>query len=186
MTSSNFLDHVVDQIWRLQRRPRFIGLSVSGLKLRLLPSACVYYLRALAFWRIIVDACVLYGVAIAPWINHHSSCQTNHCDTFSLRGVISLCGRWFLDWTMQAVTCRSDSLPMALYDWKALGLPAIFPSIDWAQETRGKVKCATRQLKQGACRNFCTWLLRWSISSFSTNTCSPRGTSMFECFVYDY
>ena len=47
---------------------------------------------------------------------------------------------------MQAVTCRSDSLPMALYDWKALGLLAIFRGTEWAQKTTGKVKYATMQL----------------------------------------
>ena len=158
MTSSNFLDHVVDQIWRLQRRPRFIGLSVSGLKLRLLPSACVYYLRALAFWRIIVDACELHGIAIVLWISHRSSCQTNHCDTFGLRGAILSHGGWFSDWAIQAATCHSDFLQVALYDWKALGLSAIFRGIKWAQETTGKVKCATMQLEKDAPQNFCPWL----------------------------
>ena len=31
----------------------------------------------------------------------------------------------------------------------ALSLSAAFRDIEWAQETRGKVKCATRQLEKG-------------------------------------
>ena len=53
------------------------------------------------------------------------------------------------DFATQAKKSHPDSLPAALYDWMALGLSAAFRSIEWAQETKGKVKCASMQLAKG-------------------------------------
>ena len=45
--------------------------------------------------------------------------------------------------------CHSGLLSVAMYNWMVPGLSAVFRGIEWAQEAKGKVKCATMQLEKG-------------------------------------
>lgn len=53
------------------------------------------------------------------------------------------------DLAAHAVNSSPDLLSAAFYDWAALGLSTAFRGIEWAQESKEKVKCAAIQLRKG-------------------------------------